>query len=221
MSATANAQAAATDRAEVGPMVCGFDIEDAVIDTLKAWLGPYLCEAERRHAWDVGSTPWPKGWAITGRDLQKLNSDQLPCVVIMAGGILTAPRKEGPPGVMSATWALDVGVVFSAAWGRNSRRHAQLYARAIQLCLEQRPLGIPAEVDWRGEVYDEIDFSASRTYSAAVCSLNVEVRDVAWAAGGPPPLADPPTDPTVPYEPWVTVTEVDITVENVDDVTTP
>jgi hypothetical protein len=203
--------------AEVGPFVTGGDVERAVIDLLQEWLPAYICEGERAHGWDVGSTPTPRGWAITGRDLQKLNSDQLPCVVIMAGGITNAPKKEGGVGVWTATWGVDIGAVFNAAWGRSSREHAQLYARAICLCIEQRPFtiaGQPCQVDWRGELYDEMDFASERSYSASVCSFNVQVREAGWAVGGPPPDASPPGDPTVPFEPWVEVVEVDIATTN-------
>jgi hypothetical protein len=196
-------------------MVTGGDVEAAVMVTLRDWLPAYLGEGERLHGLPPGDTPAPRGWAITGRDLQKLNTDQLPCVVVMAAGITSPPIKEGAPGRYTAIWGVDIGTVFSAAWGRSSRRHCQLYARAIQLCLEQRTLDLPgAVVNWRGEVYDELDFESSRSYSASVVSFNVEAREVAWAAGGPPPDAPPPTDPTVPFDPWVSVVETDVTVEN-------
>jgi hypothetical protein len=202
--------------AEVGPMVTGADVEAAVIATLRDWLPSYIAEAERKHGMQAGLTPAPRGWAITGRNLDKFSEDQLPCIVIMAGGIVPRPLKEGPPGVLTAIWGVDVGTVFGAAYNRSSRQHAQLYARAIHLCLQQRPLeGLRAvAVDWRGEAYDEMDFPDSRAYSVSVCSLNIEVREVAWAAGGPPPYVAPPTDPTQPFDPWVTVTETDTQVEN-------
>lgn len=206
----------AAHQAEVGPMITGGDVELAVRDMLAEWLPPYLCVAEEKHGWKVGGTPWPKGWVFTGRDLQKLNSDQLPCVVIMAGGILEPPIKEGAPGTLTATWTLDIGAIFSAAWGRSSRQHSQLYAAAIRTLMMQRPLalGPGAVVDLQGEVYDESDISDSRTYSASVVSFHIEVREVGWAAGGPPPLVSPPDDPTVPYDEWTRVTATDVTVEN-------
>ena len=202
----------------VGPMVTGADIEDAVLECLRSWLPGYLCEWERQHEITPGSTPVPRGWAITGRDLQKLLSDQLPCVVLLAAGIVSPPRKEAGVGIYTATWGVDIGVVFNAAWGRDSRRRAQGYARAVQCALEQRPmlaLDQPLAVDWRGERYDEQDFADSRSYSISLCSVNVQCREVAWAAGGPPPDADPPVDPTVPFDPWVLVSDTETTVENV------
>ena len=202
-------------RAEVGPMIGGLDVERAIQDTLRAWLPAYICEAERLYGWDVGKTPWPKGWAITGRDLAKLTSDQLPCIVLMAGGTTGPPSKSGAPGKLTATWAVDVGSVFNAAWGRSSRQHAQLYAVAIRTCLTQRPLeGLRCVVDARGEAYDEMDFESSRSYSASVCSLNVTVPEIGWADGGPPPAATTPTDPHDPFVPWVEVVDSDIEVDH-------
>lgn len=201
----------------IGPTITGGDVEDAVLECLQAWLPAYVCEVERQHGLDAGSTPYPRGWAVTGRDLGKLTSDQLPCVVLLAGGIVNAPVKESGRGVYTATWGVELGVVFEAAWGRTARRRAQLYARAIQLTLEQRPmlaLDQPLVVDWRGEAYDEMDFESSRSYSASVCSFNVQCREVAWANGGPPPPAAAPSDPTLPFEPWLTVTDTWVTVEN-------
>jgi hypothetical protein len=205
--------------AEVGPMLTGGDIEAAVTTVLRAWMPGYLAECERQHGDAAGSIPVPRGWAITGRDLQKLNSDQLPCIVVMAGGIIQPPRKQGAPGSYTASWSVDIGAVFSAAWGRASRQHAQAYAAAVRGCMIQRPMRLPlgstiAAVDWRGEVYDEMDFADSRTYSASVCAFDLQVVGVAWADGGPPPDAGPPTDPTIPFLDWVTVVETDITVDH-------
>jgi hypothetical protein len=200
----------------VGPMVTGADIEDAVLALLREWLPRYLVAAELQHELTPGSTPAPKGWAITGRDLQKLLTDQLPCIVLLAAGIGQAPRREGT-GSLTATWGVDIGVVFNAAWGRESRRRAQLYARSVQLALQQRPLYAldqPCKVDWRGELYDELDFADSRSYSASVTSFNVSCREVARTDGGPPPAAVPPSDPTVPFVPWVEVTDTEVTVNN-------
>lgn len=202
-------------QAEVGPLITGGDIEHAVIDTLREWLPAYLSDAERKHGWEVGSTPTPRGWVRTGRNLQKLTSDQLPCMVIMAGGILQAPRKEGGLGVLTGAWGISVATIFHASWGAESRDHAQLYARCVQACLNQRPLeGLAASVDFRGEVYDELDIADSRSYSASVCAFSVEVREFAWADGGPPPRASAPGDPTAPWEDWVEVTQTEVTVQN-------
>jgi hypothetical protein len=197
-------------------MVTGGDIEEAVLASLKEWLPRYLVAAETQHGLALGSTPPPKGWAVTGRILDKLLSDQTPCVIVLAAGVAPgATRREGT-GVLSADWTLGVGVMFDAAWGRESRKRAQLYARAIQLVLQQRPLhalGQPCVVDWRGESYDELDFSSSRTYSASVANFNVHCREVATTDGGPPPEAVPPGVPTVPFVPWVEVSETEVAVQ--------
>jgi len=203
-------------QAEVGPCVTGADVEGAVLDTLRSWLPSYLSFVEGAHGLARGSTPVPRGWAVTGRDLAKLNSDQLPCVVVMTGGILEAPRKEGAPGCLTCRWSINVGAIFAAAWGGKSRQHAQLYVRAISLVMLQRPLqGIEAVVDLRGETYDEMDFESSRSYSASIANFNVDIREVVWAQGGPPPYVAPPTDPTQPLDPWVPVTDTDVEVEHV------
>ena len=97
---------------------------------LKEWLPGYLCECERKVGAEVGSTPWPKGWAITGRDLEKYVSDQLPCVVVMAGGVTTRPRVSGSNGSMTGVWDVDIGIILNAAWGYMARWQAQLYERA-------------------------------------------------------------------------------------------
>jgi hypothetical protein len=200
----------------VGPMVTGADIEDAVVLQLKEWLPRYLVAAEEQHGLTPGSVPVPKGWAVTGRVLDKLLSDQLPCVIVMAAGVAPGVTHREGEGVLTGNWTLGVGSMFNADLGREARRRAQLYARAIQLSLQQMPLhalGQPCKVDWRGESYDELDFATSRTYSASVVNLNVYCREVATTDGGPPPEAVPPTDPTVPFVPWVEVKETETTVE--------
>jgi len=202
---------------EVGPLVTGGDIEDSVAALLKAWLPRYLVACEAQHGAVLGSTPAPKGWAYTGNVLDKLLSDQLPCVIVMAAGIaLGATHREGD-GALSATWAVGVAVMFDAAWGLESRRRAQWYVRCMQVALQQRPLhalGQPCKVDWRGESYDQLDFAGSRTYSAAVAEMGVWCREVANTDGGPPPEAVPPGDPTVPFVPWLEVLKTGVTVNN-------
>jgi hypothetical protein len=209
---------------EVGPMVTGADIEDAVQGQLKTWLPRYIVAGELQHGLTVGSTPAPKGWAISGRVMDKLLSDQLPCVIVQAGGVAPAGTHREGTGALTGTWTLAVAVMFDAAWGRESRRRAQLYARAAQLALQQLPLhalGAPCKVDWRGESYDEVDFATTRTYSASVVNFTVWCREIASTDGGPPPEALPPGStgpgdpgtPTVPFVPWVEVSSTEVTVE--------
>lgn len=205
-------------QAEIGPIVTGGVIETGLLDLLKDWLPAYLCACEQALGVEPGSTPYPRGWAITGRDLEKYVSDQLPCVVVMSSGINPPVRRGGSPGCMTAVWSMDAGVIFNAAWGYRSRWLAQLYVRAIALTLLQRPLvlgdGHTGVVDFTGEAYDELTFPDTRTYSASVAVFTIEVEDMMWRDGGPPPAAVPPSDPTIPFEPWTQVREVDIEVTN-------
>lgn len=204
-----------TTSAEIGPFLTGGDVERAVTDTLKAWLPSYIAQGERDHDLVAGDIPAPRGWAITGRDLDKFTSDQLPCVIVMAGGIVLRPLPQGYPGKTTAIWVMDVGAFFNAAWGGKSRQHCQLYVRAISLCLLQRPLiGLPSVVDFTGESYDEVDFAATRTYSVCVGQFTIEVEGMLWRDGGPPPYVEPPADPTAPLDGWVPVSETDIAVTN-------
>lgn len=205
-------------QAEIGPVITGGLIEGKLVDVLRVWLPAYLCECERKLGAEPGSTPYPRGWAVTGRDLEKYVSDQLPCVVVLAGGVTSPPRRTGSPGRMTGVWNVDVGVIFNAAWGSLSRWHAQLYMRALALCLLQRPLVLDdthtAVVDFAGEAYDELTFPDTRTYSASVGVFTIEVEDMMWRDGGPPPAAVPPSDPTIPLLPWTEAQEVDVSVTN-------
>jgi hypothetical protein len=203
-------------QAELGPVITGADVEHAILDTLFKWLPSYLRECERLRHMPVGDLPTPRGWLITGRQLEKFTSDQLPCVIVMAGGIVVRPVVSGYPGNMTCVWVVDVGTIWNTAWGRMTRDHAQLMVRAISLVLIQRPLegGLAGVVDMTGERYDEIDFGDTRTYSAAVAQFTVEVEDVMWRAGGPPPYVEP-GDPMDTWGPWTQVTETGVTVEAV------
>lgn len=201
----------------VGPTVTGGDIEDAALELLKDWLPRYLAAVEDQHGEERGKTPTPRGWGVTGQDWQKLIPDQLPCIILLAGGLRNPPEKEGGQGVLRATWGLGLIAFLSTAWGRESRRRCQWYARAIHLTLEQRPfsaLGQPCAVRLRDEKYDQVDFPDSRTYAAALCAFDVHCREVAWANGGPPPGVQPPADPTEPFSPWVQVTDTEVDVIN-------
>lgn len=210
--------------AEVGPMVSGFMVEMSVETTLRAWLPAYICEAERKHQLTAGEIAWPKAIAHSGTDLEKMAQDQLPCLVIMSGGIVSAPVRTAmpvsvggkfslPAGNLAATFSLEVASIFNAAWDTYARRNVQLYAVAVRDCLLQRPLvTLGAAVTLKGEGYDELDFERTRTYAASVVSFDVAVDAVAWTDGGPPPDAVPPTDPTQPFTPWPVVQDVDVDV---------
>ena len=203
---------ATTVQAEIGPFITGNRVEMAIIDTLRAWLPSYIAEGEHQTGGTPGAIPAPRGWAITGRDLDKFTSDQLPCIVVMSRGIVVKPLAQGYPGKTTGVWNVDVGAFFSAAWGRESRANAQLYVRAISLCLIQRPLGdLPCSVDFVGEDYDEVDFAATRTYSVSVGRFLVEVENMLWRDGGPPAYVEPP-DPIAGFEPWTEVVETDVSV---------
>ena len=220
----------AQTRADVGPMVSGYAIEAAVELTLRNWLTAYLCEAERQHGIEAGLTAWPKGWAHTGSDLEKFAQDQLPCIVIMAGGIVNRPvyqampaaigRIAVPRGNMTATFVVEVAVILNAAWDRTSRRSSQLYVAALRTCLQQRPLDVPdeftfdltAEIREVGEEYDPLDFERTRTFAAAGVKVDVSVENVGLTDGGPPPDATPPIDPTHPFDPWQQVSSTDVEV---------
>jgi hypothetical protein len=206
---------AVTEQSVIGPIITGADVEHAILDTLHKWVPSYLRECEHARYMKVGDLPEPKGWLITGRQLEKFTSDQLPCIIVMAGGIVVKPLASGYPGMMTCVWHVDVGTIWNAAWGKMSREHAQLMVRCIALTLIQRPLegGLAGVVDMTGERYDEIDFGDTRTYSAAVAQFTVEVEDVMWRAGGPPPWVEP-GDPGA-FGPWTEVTETGVTVEAV------
>lgn len=206
-------------------MVSGYMVEMAVENTLRDWFTAYLCEAERQHGLEAGLIAWPRGWAHSGNDLEKMAADQLPCFVIMAGGIVNPPQTTAMPanigrgfsipvGNMTAVYGVEVASVHNAAWDRASRRNAQIYAVAVARCLLQRPFeGLDATVRQRGEAYDELDFERTRTYSASTVSVDVTVENTGQTNGGPPPAATPPADPTLPFGPWplVATTEVDVT----------
>jgi hypothetical protein len=211
-------------RAEVGPMVSGYLVEMAVENTLRDWFTAYLCEAERVHGFTPGLISWPKGWAHSGSDLQKFAPDQLPCFVIMSGGIVDKPIRSAmpatpgnkfaiPSGNLTARFGIEVASIFNAAYSESARADAQLYAVAVRECLLQRPFAdLACTVELRAEGYDELDFERTRTYAAAVTSFYITVEDVGWTAGGPPPDAVPPPDPTQPFEPWPQVADTDVTV---------
>lgn len=205
----------------VGPIVTGSDVEHSILSTLQNWLVSYLRECEKWRGLDIGALPEPRGWLITGRELEKYTSDQLPCVIVMAGGVTVKPLAQGFPGSMTFVWTVDVGTIWNAAWGKLTRDHAQLMLRCIALTLVQRPLDtawhgsaqFPCVVDYVGETYDEIDFGDTRTYSAGVARFTVEVEDVMWRAGGPPPYVTP--GDANAFDQWVDVKETGVTVNKV------
>lgn len=213
------------ERAEVGPMVSGYLVEMAVEQTLRDWFTAYLCEAERQHGLDAGSIAWPRGWGHSGTDLQKFAPDQMPCFVIMSGGVTDKPVRTAmpatpgnkfalPAGNLTAKFRIDVASIFNAAYSDSARRDVQLYAVAVRQCLLQRPFeSLACTVDVVEEGYDGLDFERTRTYAAGGVAFDITVESVGWTAGGPPPDATPPVDPTQPFPPWAQVQDTDVSVD--------
>lgn len=180
-----------------GPLLTGKDVRDALESTIKTWVRDYVGEVARlsgRSSEDLK----PFRSYVSSLDLDKFQSDQLPCCVIVAPGLLTQPELRR--GAYNARWGVAVGVVVSGQDRENTFDLVELYTAAVRSLLIHHPsLGGFAEgLEWIGERYDELRSEDLRTIGAGTVQLAVDVTEVQSKIGGPgaPTAAvDPVEDP--------------------------
>lgn len=195
-----------------GPLRHGGEIEDAVLASLQLWLPDYLREVERQAGLDAEVLEGPRsiGWAP---EMTKWPEDQLPSLIVVSPGTSEDPERDGE-GVHRARFALNVGVVASAADERDTRRLAQLYGAVVRGCLLQHRI-LAEEIQvvaWNGEGYDDIPQAAEmrRTVALGLNRFTVEIGDLVsdtQGPGEPTDGGDPGDWPVIDPAPAVQVTK--------------
>ncbi len=190
-----------------GPIVTGFNVEQAVQATLDMWLPTYLRELERQNEIPPDSLPAIRSTVVVN-EFAQYQGEPLPCCVVVCPGTEGAPEIVAD-GVHNAWFTVGIAVIVEAVNEAAARQLAQLYAFAIATLLLQQPsLGGFASRTRLGIVTGDdapADFIRDGCAVARVV-FSVLVEGVVTALAGP---SVPDPDPN----PWPEVETVHIDAE--------
>jgi hypothetical protein len=192
----------------VGPVVTAADIEQAVLQTLQAWVPFYLAEIDDQHDLDRGTTAPPRSWSVRSTDDRWLE-EVPPALVVACPGTIGNPERHGDGASYSAWWQVNVGVAVGGATEAGARALAGRHAAAVSLVFGQQPAmgGLCDDAVWLGVRTDVI--AEQRDVLATEVAARVRVARVLDTRGNLPRTPpDPPTDlpPDSPVPDQVRVT---------------
>lgn len=196
-----------------GRIIDGGQVEDAVIATLQLWLPTYIAEVAAQNGLDRSAIPNIRSYH-TVNSYDKWPEDQLPSLVVISGGV-PDDITVASGGVHRAQFAFGFAVFCSANTESNTARMAKRYAAAIRACFVQHQSlgGFARGVEWKGEVYDDVESVDSRSLASARGVYLVEVDDVVSSGKGPSE-PEPKPNPAEAYEP-VIAESVEVEIERV------
>jgi hypothetical protein len=188
-----------------GRVVTGYQVEQAVIETLNALAArlPARARAADRPGGRPGRAPGrPRSWT-TPNEFQHWPEEQLPAGVVISTGLAEQPRSDGV--TIGAAWTIGVAVVVSAPDRMRVDELAKLYSAAVRsILLHKGSLGgFAAGFVLDDESYDDVPDAQGRTLGAGQVIGRVLVDDVNATRGGPAspsaaPEVAPPDWPVVP-----------------------
>lgn len=196
----------------ITPAVHAANVEEAVLDTLQAFMPNYLAEMAA-HRGLPRSTYHVESYARGATVDTRFPEEGLPCVVVKAGR--KASNGQESDGSVSAWFEIAVGVLVSDQQRGSTFDVAWDYATAVEaILIQQRDLGgFAATTDWQSTFPEDIEVK-SRTLAGVIVEALVLVDPILNALDGPP---DPPDDPYEPLPTDPTVLTVDIDVQPADD----
>lgn len=166
----------------VPTVISAFDVEQAVIDTLKPRLDYYLPQLGH---------PKVRSYARSV-DIQKLPEQQTPAITVESPGMEGEPSRKGD-GSYHAWWRISVDIFVTAKDADSATRLAKSYIAVIRAVLLQEPglKGFATGLSWMDETYLELPPLSVRSMATASASFIVEVADVVnarelpYMPGGP------------------------------------
>lgn len=178
-----------------GPILSGFEIEQALAGGIRTWLPDYLLELERRRSLPPRSLPAFRTEVPTSFDADRLREDQLPALAIMSAGLTEPPQAHNSDGSYTAKWRVDCISSCVARGNRQARRLAQWYTAAVRAILLQwdfsgTDLSL-IRIDWVSERYSTRSPTEERTMGEGVVSVDVHATDVMYRSAGPMPMFKP------------------------------
>lgn len=198
-----------------GNIIDADTVEQAVRDTLQAWLPAHLAHQERRRELDPGTLPQPRSWPMVS-EFDPEVEEQLPSVFIASPGSVGTPERNRK-GQRRKVWRFEIAVIVGGRTEALARRNAALYLAAVIGALEQnRTLGGRVENCSNVGPDDHALGTTRRNGQRAIYStaFNVMVRDTVSDLLG---TVEPPADPYNPGEPLPAPNQAEIIVTAQED----
>lgn len=209
-----------------GPLLSTWDVDQAVLATLRKWWDEYIAAVERQKGVPVKTIPRPPGDESfrRGLDFEYYEEDGLPAVIVNS-------KPSGEPEVHPSTgytqrYEVKIGCICEAEDEQTAQKRAAFNGAASQLLVQQSELGGFAERT-RMIAAPELDMpdDEDRWLCRAITGFYVWVAPVVIAEAGP--LEPPETQgddgeehqPESPYPEWpeAVKTHVTVTAEPIGD----
>lgn len=197
---------------QIGAVVTGIQVEDAITASIKKWMPTYLAEVAAQNG--KARTDMPMYRSYRGRlAIDRDAGDQMPSCIVVAPGIANTTTSGGK---ISASWSVAIGSVVSAQDEESTYDLARLYAAAIRAFAMQQGSfdGFAERTYLQGERYDEYVTTPDQTLCAGIVRLETWVANIVDRSLAP---NDPVVDPAQPLPdfPTAQTVEIDINGEKV------
>lgn len=195
-------------------------LEDAVILTLKRFIGAEMSLIENQLGLEIGFYQRPRSYEVKNR-FDSWPEDQLPRIVVVSVGTDDEPVKDGRR-TYRANWDIGVSCIVSSTDQVRSRRYAYRLGAAARAVLADKPSldlalgGRVRGVEWLGVRNNEVPDPepGDRTIWASRQAFRIEVGDVLTMGRNvlvpfPPvdengdPVPDPPPEVVSPDDPVI------------------
>lgn len=177
-------------------IVSGFEVEQAVVTTIRRWMPQYLDEVARQSGIDK-KMPMFRSIIPTSFAANRLGEDKFPALSVESPGTVERPRAYNSDSSYSARWQVNLRAIVNTRTGRSqARRLAQWYAAALRAVMIQHPALDPTlldvmGLDWAGEQYTTRTAAQERTLGEGVVQCHVQVANVVFRSAGPWPMFEP------------------------------
>lgn len=199
-------------------------VEDAVIYTLKRWMGTELAEIERQRGITAGHYGRPRSYE-THTDFESFPEEQLPRIIVVSLGFADVPAKRGS-NAYRHFYNIGVAAIASSTDQNSTRRYAYRLGAAVAGCLIHnqsldqgiggRVLGVDLTEKRNGEIPPDSD----RTLWVVRQIFRIEIDDAITKSAGPVAPDEPQIPDTDPWPDWPTVqdtqTDIDVTKEPIE-----
>lgn len=181
-----------------GPIVSAWTVEQAVRDTLKAWIDTFLSELERQSSgrWDPREITRPRSWFIQSA-FHDVPAKLMPVVHVESAALV---RDHGDGGRVHGTYPMVVQCLVKGQTRELTRETMGAYEWAVATILEKHGDldGVATGTSVGGTRFDLVDSSREMTLLGFEVEIGVSVADIASRFGGPAVPDDPaPTPPPV------------------------
>jgi hypothetical protein len=197
-----------------GPIITAWTVEQAVRDTLQAWIDTFLGEIERQSSgrWDLRQIRRPRSWFIQSA-FHDIPEKLLPAIHVESHGVTFEHAQDG---MVNGEFAMAVqGIVKGQDRPLSRELNATLEAVCRAILEKHGDLGgIAAHTDVEAANYALVPPDREQTLLGFEIPIVVSVDHITNRFGGPTVPDDPPAEPlpeTSPEDPEHTSTTVTVT----------